>query len=192
MNLGIFGGTFNPPHTGHLIVIETVRDQLHFDKVLFVPSANPPHKNDPSLASALQRFEMTQLAVQNNVNFEVSAIEIERGGQSYSIDTLSAFSALYPKAKLFLIIGADNLVEFGTWKSPHEILTKADLIVMNRPGFALPDSKNEFSRSAKFVMVPQMSISGSDIRRRVKMGRSIRYLVPKAVEEFIMHRGLYR
>ena len=192
MRLGIFGGTFNPPHIGHLIVIENVRDQLHFDKVLLIPSANPPHKQDSSLASALDRYEMTKLAIQENTALEVSPLEIERRGPSYTIDTLSALAALYPKTDLTLVIGNDNFIEFGTWKSPDEILAMADLVVMNRSGFAMPDTKNEFSKSARFVTVPQIGISGSDIRLRVKMGRSIRYLVQRPVEEFIRYKGLYR
>ncbi len=192
MKLGIFGGTFNPPHVGHLIVSEHVCDHYHFDKIIFIPSANPPHKNDPSMASAHDRFEMTQLAVKGNSLFEASRLEIERSGLSYTVDSLAALISLYPRARFSLIIGYDNFIEFETWKSPHEIIANANLIVMNRPGFSSSDARSEFSKSAEFVTVPQIGISGSDIRRRVKMGRSIRYLVPKAVEEYIVHKGLYR
>ena len=192
MNIGIFGGTFNPPHIGHLIVIENVRDQLRFDKMLFIPSANPPHKNDPLLAPASTRLEMTRLAARDQREFEVSGIEVERGGTSYSIDTINALSDVYPGANMSLIIGVDNLMEFGSWKSPQDILAKADLVVMSRAGFSMNDVKNEFYRTAKFVNVPQIGISGTDIRRRVKLGRSIRYLVPAAVEEYIHRYGLYK
>ena len=108
MNIGVFGGTFNPPHIGHLIVIEGVCDQLHFDKILFIPSANPPHKSDPSLAPATSRLEMTKLAIQNNRIFEASDIELKRRGTSYSIDTLDALKEFYSSAALSLIIGSDN------------------------------------------------------------------------------------
>jgi nicotinate-nucleotide adenylyltransferase len=192
LNFGIFGGTFNPPHIGHLIVIESVRDQLRFDKIFFVPSANPPHKNDPSLAPASARLQMARLAVEGNDHFEVNDIELKRQGKSYSVDTINELSNIYPKAKLSLIIGIDNLLEFEMWKSPHDILAIADLVVMTRPGFSVPDSKNEFIRSAKFINVPLIGISGTDIRRRVKLGRSIRYLVPPSVEDFIRRSGLYR
>jgi nicotinate-nucleotide adenylyltransferase len=192
MNLGIFGGTFNPIHVGHLIVVETVRDQLHLDRVLLVPSASPPHKQDVALAPRADRLEMTRLAVLDNPAYEVSPVEIEREGPSYSVDTLTALSEMYPRANLSLIIGADNFIEFGTWKSPQEILAKAELVVMSRPGFLIPEHKSEYSRSARFVLVPPIGISGSEIRRRVKMGRSIRYMVPKVVEDFIRHKGLYR
>ena len=192
MRLGIFGGTFNPPHLGHLIVAESVREQLQLDKVLFVPSATPPHKHYPSLAPAQMRLQMTSVAVQENRGFEASAIEVERGGTSYSVDTLDQLRKEHPKASLFLLIGSDNLLEFESWKSPLEILEKADLVVMTRPGFRMEESKNEFARRAVFVNVPAIGISGTDIRRRVKLGRSIRYLVPPAIEEIILRRHLYR
>ncbi len=192
MNLGIFGGSFNPIHLGHLIVVETVRDQLHLDKILFVPSANPPHKQDLALAPAADRLEMARLATKENPAFEVSSLEVERSGTSYSIDTITALAELYPRASLSLIIGGDNFIEFGTWKSPGEILAKADLIVMSRPGFTMPEQKSDFARSARFVLVPAIGLSGSEIRRRVKTGRSIRYMVPRPVEEYIRVKGLYR
>ncbi|HMD14932.1 MAG TPA: nicotinate-nucleotide adenylyltransferase [Bacteroidota bacterium] len=190
MNIGIFGGTFNPPHIGHLIVLESVREQISFDSIVLIPSAQAPNKHDSILAPASGRLEMTRLAVEGNISCAVSDIEIQRRGISYTIDTIIALEALYPQANFSLIIGVDNLLEFHTWKSPKEILTRADLIVMNRPGF--PEANNEFSRHAKFVNVPQIGISGTDIRRRVKFGRSIRYLVPRSVEEYILRHRLYK
>ena len=192
MRIGIFGGTFNPPHIGHLIVIESVREQIQFDKIFVVPSAQTPNKPGTVLASAYDRLEMTRLAVEGNVHLTVSNTEIERKGISYTVDTVLAFSAQYPHANLSLIIGADNLRDFQSWKSPREILTRVDLIVMNRPGIATVDAKDEYARLSTLVNVPQIGISGTDIRRRVKMGRSIRYLVPPAVEEYILHHKLYR
>ncbi len=193
MNLGVFGGTFNPPHTGHLIVVESVCDQLQFDKVLFIPSANPPHKNDPLLAPAMKRLEMTKLAVQGNNLFEVSDIEILRGGTSYSVDTLSALRKLYANATLSLIIGSDNFLEFEKWKSAKEIFDRANVVVMSRPGFSVQSlQRDEMSRMARFVNVPHIGVSATDIRRRIKLGRSIRYLVPQAVEDYILRSGLYK
>ncbi|MBI4546345.1 MAG: nicotinate-nucleotide adenylyltransferase [Ignavibacteriae bacterium] len=192
MNLGIFGGTFNPPHMGHLIVAESVRDQLHFDKILFIPSATPPNKNDPAMPDGARRLEMTQLAIDGNSDFEVSDIEIRRRGISYSVDTMKALTELYPKASLSLIIGADNFLEFQTWKSPNEILTLAEVVVISRPGFDAHSVKSELARLVRFVNVPQIGISGTDIRRRAKLGRSIRYLVPQQVEEYIMFHSLYK
>jgi nicotinate-nucleotide adenylyltransferase len=192
MTIGVFGGTFNPPHLGHLIVLENVVDQISFDRVLFIPSAHPPHKNDPTIAPAAHRFAMTQLAVEKNTLFEVSDIEIQRQGTSYTIDTLKTLSALYPQAELGLIIGADNFLEIETWKSPEEIFALAEVIVMNRPGFTNTQVRHRYSKQARFVNVPLIGISGSEIRRRVKQGRSIRYLVPENVLEYIHYHKLYR
>ncbi|MDI6767212.1 MAG: nicotinate-nucleotide adenylyltransferase [Bacteroidota bacterium] len=192
MKYGLFGGTFNPPHIGHLIVIESVRNALKFDKIFFIPSAQPPNKPGMSLAPPSMRYEMTKLAIQGNVGFDVSDIEIKRQGLSYTIDTLEEFVARYPKADFSLIIGADNLLEFETWKAPDEIITKADLVVMSRPDFPIHNIKRNYSRHAQFLNVPSIGISSTDIRRRVKMGRSIRYLVPLTVEQFIHHKGLYK
>lgn len=192
MKIGIYGGTFNPPHLGHLIVTESVRDQLGLDRILFIPSASTPNKNDPSLAPAPDRLRMTQLAIEGNLDFHLSDIEAKRGGISYTIDTVKSLTTDQPNDLFSLIIGADNLLEFQTWKSPREILDLIDLVVMSRPGYPTNDLKSEFSRFARFITVPQIGISGTDIRRRVKSGRSIRYLVPKLVGEYISHRHLYR
>jgi nicotinate-nucleotide adenylyltransferase len=192
MNIAVYGGTFNPPHMGHLITIEYVREQGHFDKILFIPSAQPPNKFETCLASADDRLRMTTLAIEETKEFEVSDLEIRRPGISYTIDTLQTVESLYPAAKISLIIGSDNFIEFQTWKSPNEILARAQLVVMNRPGFPLPPARNDFSRFATFIKVPQINISSSDIRRKVKLRHSIRYLVPKPVEEFILRKNLYR
>jgi nicotinate-nucleotide adenylyltransferase len=191
MKLALFGGSFNPPHVGHLIVIECVRDALQFDKVLFIPSAQTPNKQNSVLAPAAARLAMTQLAVEHNAAFEVSDIEIQRKGISYTIDTINAVSALYPRASLSLIIGSDNLLEFETWKAPDDILAKAELVVMTRPGYDLRTIDSKLIRIAKMVNVPAIGISSTDIRRRVKLGRSITYLVPPKVHDFILGRRLY-
>ena len=129
MRIGIYGGTFNPMHIGHLIVIESVREQLQFDRLFFVPSASTPNKNDPTLAPAADRLQMARLALEGNSECEVSDIEIARGGLSYTVDTLRVLGERYPGATLSLIIGADNLLEFGSWKAPEEILERAELVV---------------------------------------------------------------
>ena len=192
MKLGIFGGTFNPPHLGHLIVAECVRDQLQLDRVLFIPSATPPNKRPESFVPAADRLAMTRMAIERNAAFEVSDLEAARGGISYTVDTVTALGAMFPRASLHLLIGADNLIEFETWKSPDEILTMVDLVAMARPGFEVEKTRAKYARQASYVKVPQIAISGTEIRRRVKMGRSIRYLVPREVEEYIRRHGLYR
>lgn len=192
MKVGLFGGTFNPPHSGHLIVIESVQDQMHFDRILFIPSANPPHKSDPSLAPASSRLEMTHLAVQGNETFMVSDIETTRMGKSYTVDTVGELAEKHPGADFSFIIGADNFLELETWKSPEDIFAKAGLIVMTRPGYDTAREKNRYTKLARFIHVPLIGISSTEIRRRVKHGRSIRYLVPPPVEEYIARHGLYR
>ena len=192
MTIGIFGGAFNPPHMGHLIVAEAVGEQLHLDKVIFVVSADPPHRRDVGRATAEARFTMTKLAVRGNTRFDLSDMEIQRPGKSYTVDTVLGFEALHPRARLFLLIGSDNLAEFHTWRSPREIIARCELVAFTRPGFPMDGIKNEFVRSAQVLTAPIVGISASDIRRRVKTGRSIRYMVPEAVEDYIVKKGLYR
>jgi nicotinate-nucleotide adenylyltransferase len=191
MKLGILGGTFNPPHIGHLIIAESVRDQLKLDKILFVPSYSPPHKLYSQVALPTQRYEMVEIALEKNRNFSVSDIEIAREGKSYTIDTINTLMGIYPGSQLYLIIGLDNLMDFSDWKSPNDIISKVELVVMNRPGYDV-EVKNEFKRYATIVKVPGIDISSSDIRRRVKMGRSIRYLVPFEIEQYILKKSLYK
>lgn len=191
MKIGILGGTFNPPHIGHLIVAESVRDQLKLDKVLFVPSYIPPHKLFSQVALPKQRLEMVELAIEKNRNFSASDIEIAREGKSFTIDTINSLTNLHPASQLYLVIGMDNLMDFSDWKSPNEIVSKVELIVMNRPGYD-SDIKNEFKRFATFIKVPNIDISSSDIRRRIKLGRSIRYLVTYEVEQYILKKALYK
>jgi nicotinate-nucleotide adenylyltransferase len=192
MNLGIFGGVFNPPHIGHLIAAQAVCEQLRLDKIYFVPAADPPHRADLSRASADHRLKMVRLAIAGNPSFEVSDIEIRRPGKSYTYDTILTFGALHPGTKLFLLLGSDNFAEFHTWRLPREIIARCEPVVFTRPGFETTDTKSEFHRAARFVNVPGVAISASDIRRRVKMGRSIRYFVTKEVEEYVLKHGLYR
>ncbi len=193
MKIGIFGGTFNPPHYGHLIVAEFIREEARLDKIIFIPCSIPPHKqNDEYLsqiASPEHRFEMVRLAINGNKFFEVSDIEIKRGGVSYTIDTVNYFASNFPEEKFYLLIGADQFAEFHTWKKPEEIVKKVNLIVFNRPGFVIPQT--EFSKFATFITIPNIEISASTIRKRIKLGKSIKYLVPPAVEEYILTNRLY-
>lgn len=192
MNVAVYGGTFNPPHCGHLIVAEIVRETLRLDRILFVPTSTPPHKGTQALAPASDRMAMTSLAAAGNDGFQASDIEVARGGLSYTIDTLRAVSDRHPGSRLKLLIGADNLFDFEGWKSPSDILDIADLVVMSRPGYDIQKSRPGLPAHATLVTVPQIGISGTDIRRRVKFRQSIRYLVPPAVEEYIRRHGLYK
>jgi nicotinate-nucleotide adenylyltransferase len=192
MNIGIFGGTFNPPHLGHLIVAEQVRTVTGLDKIIFIPSFISPHKDQGESDLAMHRLAMTKLAVASNVHFECSDIEVRRNETSYTINTLEALKKSYPNDHLFLIIGMDNYLTFHLWKEPHRILEMVTLLVMNRPGY--PKQINEIigTKNARFIDVPNIDISSSDIRHRVKTNGSIHYIVNNTVEEYISSNGLFR
>ncbi len=192
MNIGIFGGTFNPPHIGHLIVAECVRESLSLDKVLFVPSAISPHKQHLEVVSAHHRLAMLKSALEGNIYFSVSDIETRRGGVSFTIDTLKGLKAEYRSDKLFVLIGMDNLVEFHSWKMPERILETATLVVMTRPQMVKKDTEQMLDGREHVCAVPEIAISSKEIRARVKEGRSIRYLVPAPIEAYIISNNLYR
>lgn len=192
MRIGVFGGTFNPPHTGHLIVAETARESLNLDKVLFIPSSIPPHKTFQSLVDAERRMAMVKLAISGNPHFEVSDIELRRDGKSYTVDTLRMLTTLYPRSQLFLLIGIDNLLELHTWKEPEEIFALCEVVAINRPGFSLSAVRKDYLRRVTLLRSPNIDISSSEIRRKARAGKSIRYLVPPAVEAYILKHGAYR
>jgi len=192
MNIGVFGGTFNPPHVGHLIVAERVREELGIGKVLFIPSAVSPHKQLRDSVDPALRMEMVQLALLGHQFFEPSPIELERGGISYTVDTLEQLKRTYPSDDLYLLMGMDNLVELSTWRSPERIANISKVVVMTRPGFQPNGVPGVVRKNFMFCQVPEIGISSSEIRERVKRGKSIRYLVPKPVESYIYYRKLYR
>lgn len=187
MRLGIFGGTFDPPHIGHLIAAQAVHEQLGLDRVLFVPAGVPPHKRDEEITAGDLRLEMLRAAVPEDDRFEVSDVELERDGPSYTVDTLRRLRTDHPDAELFLAIGADQLSEFGSWKDPDEIAALATLVTFGRSGES-PDAERW---PAEKVDVPEVDLSSTLIRQRVADGRPIRYLVPPGVEKIIRVRGLY-
>ena len=189
--IGIFGGTFNPPHIAHSIVAESVRAQLILDKIIFIPSGNPPLKES---IPAEDRLAMANLAFGDDINFEVSDIEIrDITEKSYTVNTLRKLRIKYEgeRIKLFLIIGADNLLDLPRWKDPEQLFQLAEIVVINRPGFDPKNSKQEFYEKAKFIDVPYLEISSSMIREYVKIGRPVKYLVAKEVEEYIEDNKLY-
>jgi nicotinate-nucleotide adenylyltransferase len=188
MNIGIFGGTFDPVHWGHLIIAGYVRDALALDKVVFVPSMVSPHKQERGAAQPEDRMAMLRLAVEGAEGFEASDIEISRGGVSYTVETLSEFHKISPGCHLSLLLGADNYVEFSSWREPEKILSLARLVVMTRPGTLMEG----LPAGGEVVRVPEIRISSSDIRARVGEGRSIRFLVPDRVAVYIQSHHLYR
>ena len=189
--IGIFGGTFNPPHIAHSIVAESVRVQLILDKIIFIPSGNPPLKES---IPAEDRLAMAYLAFGDDINFEISDIEVrDLTEKSYTVNTLKKLKLKYEgeRIKLFLIIGVDNLLDLPRWKDPEQLFGLADVVVINRPGFDPNDSKPEFYEKVKFISVPFLEISSTMIREYVKIGRPVKYLVTKEVEEYIEANNLY-
>lgn len=198
--VAIMGGTFDPIHYGHLVVAEEARHRFSLDKVVFVPAGHPPHKSGEEVSPARDRFLMAVLATVSNPWFEVSDLEVERPGPSYTVDTLREFKGLYgPGSELFFITGADAALEIGTWKDPDTILELCVFLAATRPGyrFPSPDEVSDpalrpyLSRILRFD-IPELGISSTDIRARVREGRPIRYLVPESVAAYIAKAGLYR
>jgi nicotinate-nucleotide adenylyltransferase len=194
MRLGLFGGTFDPVHVGHLLLADTVRSDCGLDRILFIPAAVPPHKREASTSSIDDRYRMVGLAIQDHPGFQVSDLELRRTGASYTADTVLELesSQEWKGWELFLILGADMLIDFVNWKNPDEILKQVRLLVMERPGYDVGLAGKRFLSQCTFVKTPLIDISSSQIRRRICEGKSIRYWVPKAVERFILEKGLYR
>ena len=189
--IGIFGGTFNPPHIAHSIVAESVRAQLLLDKIIFIPSGNPPLKES---IPAEDRLAMANLAFGDDINFEISDIEVRDISQkSYTVNTLSRLNEKFKseRTKLFLIIGADNLIDLSRWKDPEKLFELSEVIVINRPNYDPENSGSVFADKVKFVDVPFLDISSSMIREYVRIGRPVKYLVTKEVEEYIEENNLY-
>jgi len=201
MRVGLYGGTFDPVHLGHLLLAESAREQCRLDRVRFMPAAMSPHKQRQQPTAAEHRVEMLKLAIGGHGAFEVSLSEIERGGISYTVDTLRETAKECPDDDLFLLLGADSLADLATWKSPDVICELATLVVVGRPGSAAPnfDCLQPFAeeqRLADFVRhrveMPQIDVSSSDLRDRVAAGNSIRYRTTRAVEKYIETHALYR
>ncbi len=189
--VGLFGGSFNPPHLAHLIVAEQVREQARLDRVLWVPCHTPPHKDEHELAAPHHRLAMVRLAVEGNPFFEVSDVEIRRGGRSYTIDTIQTLQTQHPDWELILILGEDSLRTFHTWRAPEEIVARVPLVVYRRPDASDHPVDPRFLARTTFVEAPLLEISASEIRRRCHLGHSIRYLVPEPVRQYIIKNHLY-
>ena len=201
MRIGIFGGTFDPVHVGHLVLAEQCREKCRLDEVWFVPAALPPHKLDAVISPAKNRVEMIELAIAGNPQFKVCPIELDRAGPSYTVVTLEQLHAEDPSRELFLLVGADSIREMPTWRQPQRILELATIVAVNRGRDLQADQVTQrqviqsFGAGAaeriEFVEMPAIDISASDIRRRVSEGRSLRYLVPRAVEMYLREQGIY-
>ena len=189
MKIGIFGGTFDPPHNGHLIAAQDACEALQLDRLLFIPAGNPSHKRDQSISPAAIRLEMLQAAVVGDNRFEVSDVELRRPGFSYTADTLRQLKDMHPGAEFYLLLGADQVRDLPTWYQPEEVARLARIVLISRSGIdAVPQVESLVFTT---VRITRIDVSASDIRQRVAEGRSIRYLVPAAVETIIRERGLY-
>lgn len=196
--LGIMGGTFDPIHIGHLVTAEAVRNEYGLDNVLFIPAANPPHKQTQKVTPAIHRYIMTAMATYSNPYFHVSSIELDRPGPSYTIDTIYELIKRFGKnTEIYFITGADAIQEIPSWDRIEELLGLCQFIAATRPG-CLPTvdnikeyfgdlGKNRIHR----LTTPELEISSTDIRERIKKGYSIKYIVPESVENYILKEGLY-
>ena len=196
-DIGILGGTFNPPHMGHVVMAQEALDQLDLDRVVFMPVAVPPHKEARDDPGAAARLELCRLAVADDDRFEVSTLEIERGGASFTVDTLRELHDVEPEHDLTFIVGGDMAQSLPAWREPEAILRLARLAVAEREGVGRDDIARRLERLHRgdrvvFFDMPRIDVSSSSIRRRVADGRPIRYLVPDAVAAAIAEQGLYR
>jgi len=213
MRIAIIGGTFNPIHYGHLRSSEEVREALSLERVLFVPAYKPPHKKDGSFITSEHRLEMVRLAVEDSCFFEASDIEIKRGGPSYSITTLRELHKRQPGVEIYFVIGADAFNEITTWYEYENLFKLSNFVVIPRPGYtvkkveeilpvALADQfcydgqsgtyVNKYGTSIMYLATTMLAISASDIREMAMEDKSLKYLLPPQVEEYIRSKGLYR
>ena len=196
--LAILGGTFDPIHYGHLVTAETVLKELDLEKVLLIPSGRPPHKQNVNISDNEHRYLMTVIAAEDNPDFIVSRMEIDRPGMTYTVDTLKTLRRICPKrCEIYFITGADAALQISTWRTPGEIVKMCNLVIVTRPGYDKNGIEAELEKAGigldrvVFMDVPALDISSTDIRNRVSIGRSVRYLLPPNVEKYILKHGLY-
>ena len=195
--VGLLGGTFDPIHFGHLIMAEQAREQAGLDLIAFVPAGDPPHKLGQSITPSHHRIEMIRLAIASNPACAICRLDVDRPGPHYSVDLVDLFHDQLPcHVELFFIIGGDSLRDLSTWKHPHELLRLCPVLALSRPGHE-PDMDYlrsvlpEMDSRIQILEMPLIEISGRDLRQRVRMGRSIRYMVPETVRAYVAQHGLY-
>ena len=197
--LGLFGGSFDPVHLGHLLLADTCREACSLDRVWFLPCGQPPHKPEGTLTPGKQRAEMLELAIAGDPRFGVCRLELERSGPSYTVDTLRQLSDEDPSRELFFLMGADSLADLPLWRAPQTILELATVVAVNR-GQCPPPDLGLLERQLgpvvrerlQLVTMPAIDIAATELRERVRSGRSLRFRVPRAVEEYIRRHDLYR
>lgn len=189
----VFGGSFNPPHVGHLAVAEAAAESAENSTVLWMPAATPPHKlDDANLVAARHRLAMTRLATEGNERFEVSDLEIQRGDISFTVDTLKALEKDFPARELVLLLGGDSLAQFHTWREPEAILDLARLLIYRRPGADQEVVPEWLVEHVTFLDAPLLDVSGTALRHRIHARKSVRYLIPDAVLAYVEEQELYR
>lgn len=198
MKFGVLGGTFDPPHVGHLILAEEAREQLGLERVFLVPAGTPPHKLDEPMTSADHRVEMTRRAVAANPHFFVSLVDVERPGPSYTVETLRLLHERWgAETGIYFIVGMDMLADLPNWRKPRQVVELCRLAAANRPGYEADVSQLEaaipgISGKIDYLTMPLLEVSGTDLRQRAREGRTLRYYVPAAVEAYIQAHRLYR
>lgn len=197
MRLGIFGGTFDPPHVGHLLAASDALEHLALDRLVLVPAATQPLKGARVTAPAADRLAMVRLTVGSDSRLEADPVEVDRRGLSYTVDTLREFSRRFPSSEIFFLVGADVVSSFAQWRDPHTILELATLAIMRRADSGdsegpVVEMDDELARRAAFIPTRRIDVSSTEIRDRVRSGRSIHGFVTDAVAEYIGSHGLYR
>lgn len=186
LKVGILGGTFNPPHYGHLMIGEQVADQLHLDQIRFMPNALPPHVDEKKTIDAKDRVNMVRAAIMGNRQFDIELSEVLRGGESYTYDTMAALKEAHPNVEYYFIIGGDEVAYLPTWHRIDDLLELVHFVGVHRKG-----QPTETDYPVEWVEMPQLEISSTDIRQRIAEHRSVRYLVPDMVAAYIFKEGLY-
>lgn len=195
---GIFGGSFNPIHYGHLMICEYIKEEMGLDKVIFIPTGNPPHKELE--LSAEDRYEMVRLAISPNPDFEISDIETTRVKKSYTVDTIRELKKIYKEEKLYFLIGLDSLFQLKTWMKIGDLSQEIEFVVALRPGYLDKEEINKeidflrenFGTKINLIKTPLYEISSTDLRDRIHEGKSLRYLIPKKVLDYIEESGFYK
>ncbi len=199
LSVGLMGGTFDPIHMGHLVTAEEARQQFELDYVIFVPTGTPPHKERGKITLPEHRYLMTSLAVMSNPAFYVSSVEMDSEGPTYTIDTVRHFSCdEHGPPELFFITGADAILDIFTWKDYEELLRLCTFIAVSRPGYSLEKFRETLDKhcpgmknKVHLLEIPALAVSSTFIRERVTLGKTIKYLTPEPVEQYIRKHGLY-
>lgn len=197
--IGIMGGTFDPIHVGHLVIAETVRESLGLGEILFIPTSNPPHKDNSKITDAAHRFEMVKLAVEDNPYFHASDVEISREGTTYSVDTLALLAQEYRNDRDYIyIIGADTVWDLVNWYKFEEVFSLCGFAAVQRPGYDLNRLKKrinilerKYSADIMYVEAPSIDISSTEIRQRIEAQKSVKYMVPDKVIKYIYENKIY-